>query len=79
MAKIKTSTLQLPRNQRQPVSKSSVKALAPMTPAQAPASPKTIGAPPERASALAAPFTTRRSDARPVAGKTPRPTDTPGE
>jgi len=46
---------------------------------QAPASPKTAGAPPKRASALADPLTTRRSDARPVAGKTPRPTDTPGE
>jgi hypothetical protein len=40
---------------------------------QAPASPKTAGAPPKRTSALADPFTARRSD------KTPRPTDTPGE
>lgn len=46
-------------------------------PAQA--SPKTAGAPPDEERPLPDPFTARQSDARPVAGKTPRPTDQPGE
>ncbi|QND66671.1 hypothetical protein HB777_24025 [Mesorhizobium loti] len=46
---------------------------------QAPVSPKTAGAPPKSKSLLADPFLARQSEARPVAGKTPRPTDRPGE
>jgi hypothetical protein len=37
--------------------------------------PKTAGASPGNKSPLAEPFPARQSDARPVAGKTPRPTD----
>jgi len=41
--------------------------------------PKTAGAPNGKASSSADPFSNRRSDARPVSGKTPRPTEKPGE
>jgi hypothetical protein len=46
---------------------------------QAPTSPKTTGAPPKSNSGLADALPARQSDARPVAGKTPRPTDKPGD
>jgi len=46
---------------------------------QASPTPKTAGASPENKSPLAEPFPARQSDARPVAGKTPRPTDRPGK
>ena len=41
--------------------------------------PKTAGAPNGKASSSADPFSNRRSDARPVSGKTPRPTEKQGE
>lgn len=41
--------------------------------------PKTAGASPKNKSRLAEPLPARQIDARPVAGKTPRPTDRPGE
>lgn len=47
--------------------------------APGPASPKTAGAAPEDKRPLSDPFTARQSDARPMAGKTPRPTDESGE
>ena len=40
---------------------------------------KTVSAPNGKASSSADPFLNRRSDARPVSGKTPRPTEKPGE
>jgi len=46
---------------------------------QASATPQTAGASPKNKSPLAEPFPARRSDARKAAGKTPRPTDRPGE
>jgi hypothetical protein len=46
---------------------------------QAPSNPKTAGASSKEKSPLADPFPARQSDARPVAGKSPRPTDKPGE
>lgn len=46
---------------------------------QASASPTTAGAPPTGNIPLADPFPARQGDARPVAGKTPRPTNRPGE
>jgi len=46
---------------------------------EAPVAPKTAGAPNAKASSSAEPFSNRRSDARPVSGKTPRPTEKPGE
>lgn len=45
----------------------------------APHAPKTAYAPPKDKSPLPEPFPGRQSDARPVAGKTPRPTDKPRE
>ena len=48
-------------------------------PVVAPASPKTAGAAPDEERPLPDPFAARQSDARPVTGKTPRPTDKPGE
>jgi hypothetical protein len=45
----------------------------------APANPKTAGAAPDDERPLPDPFAARQSDARPMAGKTPRPTDKPGE
>lgn len=42
---------------------------------QAPVSPKTADAPPKGHSPLGDPFPARQSDARPTAGKKPRPTD----
>ncbi len=41
--------------------------------------PKTAGAANGKASPSTDPFSNRRSDARPVSGKTPRPTEKPGE
>jgi len=40
---------------------------------------KTVSAPNGKASSSADPFSNRRSDARPVSGKTPRPTEKQGE
>ena len=44
-----------------------------------PASPKTAGAAPEEERPFPDPFAARQSDARPMTGRTPRPTDKPGE
>ena len=46
---------------------------------EAAVAPKTAGAPNGKASSSADPFLNRRSDARPASGKTPRPTEKPGE
>ena len=46
---------------------------------QAPPNSKTAGASSKEKSPLANPFPARQSDARPVAGKTPRPTEKSGE
>lgn len=46
---------------------------------QARVSPKMAGAAGKDAGPLADPFSKRRSDARPVSGRTPRPTDKSGE
>ncbi|MER8456255.1 hypothetical protein NKJ87_04550 [Mesorhizobium sp. M0027] len=46
---------------------------------EAPVNPKTSGAPEESKDPLPDPFAGRKSDAPREAGKTPRPTDKPGE
>lgn len=46
---------------------------------EAPPTPNAADAIPKNKSPLAEPFPARPSDARPVAGKTPCPTDRPGE
>ncbi|MBZ9674308.1 hypothetical protein [Mesorhizobium sp. ES1-1] len=49
-------------------------------PSNSKTAPKTAGAAPDGERPLPDPFTARQSDARrPMAGKTPRPTDKPGE
>ena len=42
---------------------------------EAPVAPKTAGTATRKANSSTDPFSNRRSDARPVSGKTPRPTD----
>ncbi|CCV15423.1 hypothetical protein [Mesorhizobium sp. STM 4661] len=46
---------------------------------QATVAPNTAAAPPKRESPLTEPFPARQNAARPMAGKTPRPTDNRGE
>ncbi|MER8430098.1 hypothetical protein [Mesorhizobium caraganae] len=46
---------------------------------RAPASPTTAGAIDKNIRGVKDPFAARRSGARPVAGKTPRPSERPGE
>ena len=46
---------------------------------EAPVAPKTAGTATWKANSCTDPFSNRRNDARPVSGKTPRPTEKPGE
>jgi hypothetical protein len=46
---------------------------------EAPVTPKTAGPAGGKISPSPDPFSNRRRDARPVSGKSPRPTDKPGE
>ena len=78
MAKIKNLSDAIVKEPETAVAEIERKNLSGKTASQMPLTPKTAGASPKDNSTPVDPFPARQSDARPVAGKTPRATDKPG-